>query len=176
MKSYKQLKRQLNESEYMDGGALGQWPVPDSVRSAYSDFGVHRIEYDHELQRIQAFLHGFTKREYLDPRAALSLMRLKLKLAGLDFDLNSKTKIGVGYPIYLTLKRWGGTFGVTPHNDGSKGFVVTDGISDILGGDHLALAIVINEAESGLYKMDCKIVRYKDSPEQGVIQKGRSLE
>ena len=66
MKKYKQLKRQLNESEYMDGGALGQWPTKDSVRSASDDFGIHRIEHGSQLQRLQAFLNAFTGREYLD--------------------------------------------------------------------------------------------------------------
>ena len=93
MKKFKQLKQQLNEDAYMDGGALGQWPTPNSTRSAFSDFGVHRVEHQEQLKRIQAFLNAFTSREYLEPRAALSLMRVKLNLAGFDFDFNRKTEI-----------------------------------------------------------------------------------
>lgn len=166
MKNYKQLKRQLMESEYVDGGALGQWPAPDSVRSAVSDFGIHRIEHSQEVQRIRAFLHAFTSREYIDPRAALSLMRVKLNLAGIDFDFNKKTEVPVGVPMHFHLKQWGGTFGVTPttpHNE----FETTDGISDKLGGDHLCLVLTITEAPSGLYKMNAEVVRYKNDPKQG---------
>ena len=39
MKKYKELKQQLNEGEYMDGGVLGGFPVKNSTRSAYSDEG-----------------------------------------------------------------------------------------------------------------------------------------
>lgn len=167
MKSYKQLKRQLNESEYVDGGALGQWPTPNSTRSAADDFGIHRIEHNEQIQKIQAFLQAFTSREYLDPRAALSLMRVKLNLAGIDFNFNKKTEVLVNKPIYFKLNRFGGTFGVTPDHDLSKGFKVTDGIEDILGGDHLVLVVNITEQETGLYKLNAKIQRYSTSPEQG---------
>jgi hypothetical protein len=178
MKSYKQLKKQLiQESEYVDGGALGQWPTPDSTRSAADDVGIHRIELDSQVQKLQAFLHAFTSREYLDPRAALSLMRVKLNLAGLDFDFNKKTEISVGKPLFFKLNRFGGTFGTTPDHDLLKnGFKVTDGVEDILGGQHLALSIVISEAESGLYKMEAKIVRYSDKPEQGDVEVAKEIE
>ena len=175
MKSYKQLKKQLMESEYVDGGALGGWPAPDSTRSASDDFGIHRVEYNHQVQKLQAFLHAFTSREYLDPRAAISLMRVKLNLAGIDFDFNKKTHVPVGAPMNFHLKRWGGTFGVTPDNDGRHGFVVTDGMSDILDGDHLSLVVTIREAESGLYKMDAKIVRYSSNPAQGEVERATEI-
>lgn len=175
MKNYKQLKQQLMEGEYVDGGALGQWPTPDSVRSAADDFGIHRIEHSQEVQKLQAFLKAFTGREYIDPRAALSLMRVKLNLAGVDFDFNSKTHVSVGQPMHFHLKQWGGTFGVTPENDGRNGFEVTDGISQKLGGDHLCLVVTLREAESGLYKMDAQIVRYKNNPEQGAPENVTSL-
>lgn len=163
------------ESEYVEGGALGQWPTPDSTRSASDDVGIHQIQKNSQVQKLQAFLHAFTGREYLDPRAALSLMRVKLNLAGLDFDFTNKTNLDVNKPQYFVIKRFGGTFGTTPDHDLSKGFKVTDGVEDILGGDHLALAINIIEAESGLYKMNVKIVRYKDNPEQGETEKATTL-
>jgi len=163
MKSYKQLKTQLNESEYTEGGALGQWPVKNSVRSASDDFGIHRIEHNSQLQRLQAFLNAFTGREYLDPRAALSLMRLKLNLAGIDFDFNNKTTVNSNTTTNFRIKRFGGTFGTTPDHDLSKGFKVTDGIEDIMNGDHLDLAVTVSETESGLYKLDVKLVRQQNS-------------
>jgi hypothetical protein len=144
----------------MDGGALGQWPTPNSTRSAFSDFGVHRVEHQEQLKRIQAFLNAFTSREYLEPRAALSLMRVKLNLAGFDFDFNRKTEILTQTPIAFKLKRFGGTFGkslTTPHDK----FDTTDGFEGILDGDHLILSVVIEEAPSGLYKLNAQIIREK---------------
>lgn len=176
MKSYKQLKRQLNESEYVDGGALGQWPAPDSTRSASDDFGIHRIDHNEQIQRLQAFLHAFTGREYLDPRAALSLMRVKLNLAGIDFDFNKNTQVSFNAPTHFKLKRFGGTFGVTPDHDLSKGFKVTDGMEEILNGDHLDLVISVTESESGLYKMDAKIVRVSGGSQQGDSVKPQETE
>ena len=59
MKKFKQLKQQLFESELEDGGALGQWPT-NGPGSAHSDYGVHRIEREEQIQRLQAFLNTFT--------------------------------------------------------------------------------------------------------------------
>jgi len=173
MKKFKQLKQQLNEDAYMDGGALGQWPTPNSTRSAFSDFGVHRVEHQEQLKRIQAFLNAFTSREYLEPRAALSLMRVKLNLAGIDFDFDKKTAIQTQTPIAFNLKRFGGTFGKTlntPHNE----FDRTDGFEGILDGDHLVLSIIIEEAPSGLYKLNAQIIR--KSPEEKAGNKSFKLD
>lgn len=163
MKKFKQLKQQLFESENMDGGALGQWPG-DGANSAHSDYGVHRVESEEQIQRLQAFLNTFTKKEILDPRAALSLLRVKLNLAGLDFDFTNKTEVTAERPMVLQLKRFGGTFGktpTTPHNE----FTVTDGVEDVLGGDHLVLNVSIKEnPESGLYKMSIVIEQVAGNP------------
>jgi hypothetical protein len=167
MKKFKQLKQQLFEGgENMDGGALGQWPTngPDS---AMSDYGVHRIESEEQIQRLQAFLNSYTKKEFLDPRAALSLLRVKLNLAGLDFDFNNKTEVTAERTMVLHLKRFGGTFGTTPITDLTKEpFKVTDGVEDVLGGDHLVLNVDIKEnPESGLFKMGIIIQQVPGNPE-----------
>lgn len=167
MKKFKQLKQQLTEDAYMDGGALGQWPVPNSTRSAFSDFGVHRVEHDDQLKRLQAFINAFTGREYLEPRAALSLLRVKLNLAGFDFDFNSKNLIQTNTPMLFKLKRFGGTFGKTPTTPHDE-FTTTDGFEDILNGAHLGLNTVVEEVSSGLYKLNINIIKYNKSPEQQI--------
>ena len=66
--------------------------------------------------------------------------------------------------MVLQLKRFGGTFGktpTTPHNE----FTVTDGVEDVLGGDHLVLNVDIKEnPESGLYKMSIVIEQVAGNP------------
>jgi hypothetical protein len=169
MKKFKQLKTELFESENMDGGALGQWPT-NGPQSAHSDYGVHRIESEEQIQRLQAFLNTFTAREYLDVRAALSLLRVKLNFAGLDFDFNNKTEITAERPMAFQLKRFGGTFGktpTTPHNE----FTVTDGIEDVLGGDHLVLMVDAKESDSGMYKMKITITQQPGTPENAKTPK-----
>jgi len=154
MKKYKQLKKQLNESELQDGGALGGFPT-QRTGSAHSDYGVHRLDSTEQVQRLQAFLSAFTGREYLEPRSAISLLRVKLNLAGLDFDFNNKTNLEVGSVNIMPLKRFGGTFGVTPTTPPNQ-FEVTDGFKELLG-HGLNLVISINTSESGLYKLDANI-------------------
>jgi hypothetical protein len=173
MKKFKELKQRLFESENTEGGALGGFPVQQSVRSAQSDYGVHRIEAEQQLQRIQAFLTAFTGREYLDPRSALSLMRVKLNLTGLDFDFNNKTDLPVGQPINFQLKRFGGTWGTTPTHDLANGFKETDGVEDTLGGDHLGIVVMIAPADSGLYQINAQIQRYSDGQD---MQSGDEVE
>lgn len=175
MKKFKQLKQQLTEDAYMDGGALGGFPAQQSTRSAFSDFGVHRVEHDDQLKRLQAFVNAFTSREYLEPRAALSLLRVKLNLAGFDFDFNKNTIVQTNVPTIFKLKRFGGTFGktlTTPHNE----FETTDGFEDILDGKHLALHTVLHEAPSGLYKLEIQIIKYSSTPEQEIEDKSIKLD
>lgn len=165
MKKYKELKQQLFEGELEDGGALGQWPT-NAPNSAHSDYGVHRIENEEQTNRLQAFLNTFANKEYLDPRAALSLLRVKLNFAGLDFDFNNKTEIKPNDQMVFQLKRFGGTFGTTPTHDLTKqGFKVTDGVEDVLGGNHLNLVVSMMESPSGLYKLTLKIVQSEGTPE-----------
>lgn len=165
MKKYKELRKQLFESEVMDGGALGQWPT-NAPNSAHSDYGVHRIENEEQTNRLQAFLNTFANKEYLDPRAALSLLRVKLNFAGMDFDFNNKTEITPNNDMVFQLKRFGGTFGTTPTHDLMKqGFKVTDGIEDVLDGNHLNLVVSMMESPSGLYKLSLKIIQSEGNPE-----------
>jgi hypothetical protein len=154
MKRYKELRKQLNESELQDGGALGGYPSDRGARSAFSDYGIYRVENEEQLKRIKAFINAFTSREYLEPRAALSLLRVKLNLAGLDFQFDAKTDLKVNTPMTLKLTRFGGTFGTSPTHDLSKGFEVTDGFS----GSGLSLIVNIIDSESGLYVLDIKVV------------------
>ena len=155
MKKYKELKNQLiNESELRDGGALGGFPT-QRTQSAFSDYGVHRLDSNEQVQRLQAFLAAFTGREYLEPRAAISLLRVKLNLAGLDFDFSNKTGLQVGSVNIFPLKRFGGTFGKTPTTPHDE-FETTDGFKELLG-HGLNLVVSINVAESGLYQLDANI-------------------
>lgn len=163
MKKYKQLRKQLNENELQDGGALGGFPADRGSRSAFSDYGLHRLENDEQVKRLKAFLNAFTSREYLEPRAALSLLRVKLNLAGLDFEFNSKTDLKANTPMIFKLTRFGGTFGTSPTHDLSKGFEVTDGFT----GGGLALIVKIIDSNTGLYLLDINLTSHNQSSEEG---------
>jgi len=158
MKKFKDIVA-LIESESFDGGGFGEPFQPTkTTRTAASDFGVHRVENDTQQNRINAFLSTFAGREYIEPRGALSLLRAKMNIMGLDFDFTPKTKLMPGPNVFM-LKRFGGTFGTTPEHDLTKnGFLVTDGIKEFNNGKGMDLVINVTITPNSLYKFDFSIV------------------
>ena len=155
MKTYKKLQENIGivlESEVVTGGA---------ARSAHSDFGVHRIETDSEVGRMNAFLNAFCQREFLDPKSAVAQIRHKFNQAGLDFEWNN-TSTFTKESMNLPLSRWGGSFGTTPtHNLMKDGFYRSDNISEFNGGKGLSLKIESSQEDGGLYQINAKIVQAK---------------
>ena len=80
MKNFKQLAEQINlhEGEHTFGGGFNNINQNYAAASAYSDEGVYQIEKKSQLNRINAFLDAFSRKEYMDPRAALGLPDLIL--------------------------------------------------------------------------------------------------
>jgi len=156
MKTYKELQEKLDtisESHYVEGGA---------VRGAHSDFGVHRIENQEQIGRLNSFLNAFTQMEFLDPKTAVAQLRHKLNLSGLDFEWNNKSSINTEETMKLPLERWGGSFGTTPtHNLMKDGFYRGDNISEFNNGMGLALSLDVYQEDDGLYQMDAKIIPNK---------------
>jgi hypothetical protein len=154
MKTYNELLQKINESEYGFGGGFGNGDPSDSYgRSAHSDAGIYRTESPAQLKRLNAFVNAFTQKEFLDPRAALGMLRAKLNIAGLDFKIDMAENLEDGSTSYR-LYKFGGTFGkspTTPHNE----FEVTDGFEE---GKSYALNINMIDVPNGLYKVDAKIV------------------
>ena len=143
MKNFKELAENigLHESgEHTFGGGV-QFPsdTPREI-SAISDEGAYYIERKSQLNRINAFLDAFSRKNYIDPRAAMAMLRAKLNIAGLDFDFNIKSNFNNEGVTRFPVTRFGGTFGKsldTPFDE----FEVTDGISDANGGNGFTLAI-----------------------------------
>jgi hypothetical protein len=141
MKKYKELKSLLIEAE--------DTPFGGDARSAFSDYGIHRIDDPEQLSRLNAFLHAVGERELLDPKAALFQIKNKLNMAGYDFKCDPQNVSYDGAQDY-PLTRHGGTFGKnldTPFDE----FETTDGISD--GEGSYSLRVNTEKLPSGLYKM-----------------------
>ena len=175
MKNFKELTKSLNlhEMEYTEGGALGgSLSAPGGGNSIHSDEGVHRIELNSQKKRIGAFLTAFGRKEYLDPKAALGILRSKLNIIGLDFDFNStksecEMAIETGEPMVYQLTRFGGVFGTAPDHDLLKnGFINSDGISDARNGVGLNIVINLSETPNGLYKIETSLEDRVDETEQ----------
>ena len=130
MKRFKELRNQINElsEEYSEGGGFGYDPTLTSKGRDAQD-KVRPVDYNKEddLERINAFISAFTSRSYLDPKSALYVLRAKMNLANVDFDLNKSTELETNKEYEFPLKRFGGSFGTSPTHDLSTGFEVTNG-------------------------------------------------
>lgn len=152
MKNYKELQEKIqtiSESQETVGGA---------ARGAHSDFGVHRIDAPSELFRLNAFLNAFTQREFLEPKSAISQIRHKLNLAGLDFDWDNSSTIDVDETLHLPISRWGGSFGTIPTHDLKKGFYTSDNIKEYNNGQGIDLKVDVVQDDDGLYELSAKLV------------------
>ena len=160
MKKFKQLADQINlhEGEHTFGGGFNNINQNYAAASAYSDEGVYQIEKKSQLNRINAFLDAFSRKEYMDPRAALGMLRAKLNIAGLDFVFDKSSEFNDDDPegqYRFQIKRFGGAFGTTPDHDVNKGFQDTDGIEDPNGEFHLC--INVSKSANGAYHLETKI-------------------
>tara|TARA_R110002012_G_scaffold82497_1_gene208437 strand:+ start:808 stop:1350 length:543 start_codon:yes stop_codon:yes gene_type:complete len=159
MKNFKELAEKigLHESgEHTFGGGV-QFPsdTPREI-SAISDEGAHYIERKSQLNRINAFLDAFSRKEYIDPRAAMAMLRAKLNIAGLDFDFNVKSNFNDEGVNRFPVTRFGGTFGKSPNTPFDE-FEVTDGISDANDGKGFTLAINVTPTANGVSKIEAKL-------------------
>lgn len=130
MKRFKELRTQMFElaEEYSEGGGFGYDPTLTSKGRDALD-KVRPVDYNKEddLERINAFISAFTSRSYLDPKSALYVLRAKMNLANVDFDLTRATELETNKEYDFPLKRFGGTFGTSPTHNLSQGFEETNG-------------------------------------------------
>tara|TARA_R100000005_G_C4905517_1_gene145624 strand:- start:178 stop:678 length:501 start_codon:yes stop_codon:yes gene_type:complete len=156
MKKFKELSSFLTENEY--------WDSTEPLRNRTSDYGVYRIEDKHQLGRINSFIEEFMSREFIDPKHAMSQLRHKLNLAGLDFEMDAN-KIGYNRTPDIDegtrdykIERFGGEFGTKPDHDLSTGFYKSDGVSPFNDGVGMVLRTTYTVNESGMFKISAMIV------------------
>jgi len=149
MKKFKELVEILQnvilEREDTPSGGFG--------RSAFSHFGVHRVEDDDQVNRLNAFLDTFSAKETLDPRSTLYKIRHRLNTAGLDFNFNATDQLNLEGMNQFSVTRGGGTFGKSPDTPFDE-FETTDGLPD---GVSLTLNVIIETMPSGLYAMKVRL-------------------
>ena len=157
MKSYKDLKQKIFESgEHTFGGGFGDTFVKthgDSVAKDYGS-GIFDLCQDDNMNRVNAFLHAYFRREFVDYGTQLGPLKTKLNLVGLDFDYNKNTKLREGVNRF-ELNRFGGTFGKnidTPFEE----FERTNGFAD---GTEYFLEMNVVPGMNGLYRINAKLVR-----------------
>jgi hypothetical protein len=159
MKKFKELAEAIGlfEDEHTFGGGV-QFPsgTPREI-SATSDEGSYYIQRKSQLKRINAFLDAFSRKEYVDPRQAIAMLRAKMNITGLDFEFNKNTNFDDEGQNVFPVTRFGGTFGKsldTPHDE----FETTDGLSDYNDGKGFSLVISSAPSANGVTKFNAKLV------------------
>jgi len=156
MKTFKDLKNRLSEA----GGDVGGWGSTN--RSAMSDFGAHRMEFEDQVFRVNVFLENYFGRPIIDSVGVFSQLRAKLSIIGLDFEFDP-TAVRTEGPFEFPMTRYGGSFGTTPDHDLSKGFYKDDGVPGL----SLNLAGEIVKEDTG-YVIAAKLVQVPDRTPQEV--------
>ena len=154
MKTYKELQENIDTIAESGGGEVVNG---GASRSARDDFGIHRVENEEQVGRLNAFLNSFTDKEFLSPKTAMVQIRHKLNTTGLDFEWNNTSSI-TNETLNLPISRWGGSFGTTPTHDLSTGFYRGDNIKEFNNGVGLSLRVSAEQEDAGLYLLDVKIV------------------
>ena len=170
MKKFKELADQIGlyeSGEHTFGGGFNNINQQAHSISALSNDGIYNIQKKSQLNRINAFLDAFSRKEYMNPMGALGILRSKLNIAGLDFEFNKETCLNEEGETRFKITRFGGTFGKsldTPFDE----FETTDGISDYNDGRGFELVVNISTTANGAYKIDTQIV--DEGPEVVAIE------
>lgn len=166
MKKFKQLMSKLSES-YAVGGSVFNGFSEYPNRTAFNDFGIHRIGEGGSISRINAFIHKFLAGEYMQEEAAAALVELKSRLnhAGLDFKFNLKTQLNPGQNVF-PVKMYGDVFGTTPTTDLKTGFNRGEDLPKLA----LVVDVEYNEATC-MYTMNAKLSKMASEPMQEAMVK-----
>lgn len=162
MKKFKELRSQISEvdlaEEHSEGGGFGYDPVLKSHgRSAKDNIEPTYLDDPYDMHKLNAFITAFTSKSYVDPKSALFLLRAKMNLANVDFDISRATELQAGTEYSFPIKRFGGTFGTSPSHDLKNGFETTNGFE----GRNFVLKVRIDApsggGKSGLFMINAHI-------------------
>jgi hypothetical protein len=150
-----------NAAEHTFGGGLYIGDPQGGVgQSPLTNKGTHNLQMPRHVDAINAMLHTFSCRDYIDPDSILGVVRQKLNLFGLDFA-TPKTILSDGLSMF-ELVQYGspqlGVYGQNPYDDVNKtGFKQGDGIKEKLG-HSLSLSVNIEKQPNHLRKVSLVIV------------------
>ena len=158
---------EMGGGEHTEGGSLQGGDPRNSAKTALSDFGTHRLGNDAMLDRVNAFLHAYSGKEFLDPDGALAVIKNKLNIIGLDFK---PVKMDVGSNV-IKLYQYGapglGVFGVAKD---LKTDLTKEPFSKTAGLDpdfNMDLVINVEKTPSHLIRFDMKVVRNGEETDCG---------
>ena len=162
---FKQLLSKINvlvenAPEHTFGGGLYIGDPQGAMKtSALTDKGTFNLKLPRSIDAINALLHTFSNKDYIDPDGLTGVVKQKLNHFGLDFSCSGK--VGDGENVY-ELVQYGspqlGVYGQNPYDDVNKmGFKQGDGIKEKLG-HSLNLIVNVQKMPNGLRKVGMMIV------------------
>ena len=148
MKTFKQM---LKEGYKQDKYGAGQVGTATSNSPEDSNLGAHNVENAEILKRVNAFVGSIAEQEYLNPKAAIEALAMKLKTIGLEISPVEMT--GDNGKVTAEVKQFGGRFG--KDLDGAD--LNDDGISHRKEGG-LKLEVSYETLKNGTSKVFAKLV------------------
>ena len=148
MKTFKQM---LKEGHMQAKYGAGQVGTATSNSPEDSNLGAHNVENAEVLKRVNAFVGSIAEQEYLNPKAAVEALAMKLKTIGLDISPVEMT--GDNGKVTAEVTQFGGRFG--KDLDGAD--LNDDGISHRKEGG-LKLEVSYETLQNGSSKVYAKLV------------------
>jgi len=148
MKTFKQM---LKEGHMQAKYGAGQVGTATSNSPEDSNLGAHNVENAEVLKRVNAFVGSIAEQEYLNPKAAVEALAMKLKTIGLDISPVEMT--GDNGKVTAEVTQFGGRFG--KDLDGAD--LNDDGISHRKEGG-LKLEVSYETLKNGTSKVFAKLV------------------
>ncbi len=148
MKTFKQM---LKEGHMQAKYGAGQVGTATSNSPEDSNLGAHNVENAEVLKRVNAFVGSIAEQEYLNPKAAIEALAMKLKTIGLEISPVEMT--GDNGKVTAEVTQFGGRFG--KDLDGAD--LNDDGISHRKEGG-LKLEVSYETLKNGTSKVFAKLV------------------
>ena len=148
MKTFKQM---LKEGHMQAKYGAGQVGTATSNSPEDSNIGAHNVENAEILKRVNAFVGSIAEQEYLNPKAAIEALAMKLKTIGLEISPIEMT--GDNGKVTAEVTQFGGRFG--KDLDGAD--LNDDGISHRKEGG-LKLEVSYETLKNGTSKVFAKLV------------------
>jgi hypothetical protein len=160
MKSFKELRKTINESSYPSAfdavGTRGRVGPQDSDNSL--EFGRNLADLSRQsIARINTYLGALGAKPYINPMEALKQAQGRLQMVGLDFHIPKdfcttveESETTNTFP----LTRFGGTL----RSDGTTyGYEMDDGITPVLG-HGLMMQVETQRLTNGLIQVQAMVV------------------
>ena len=126
------------------------------------DTAAFAVEEPDVLEKLNAYCHEISHRQYINPYYALNTLWRKLSIIGLNFNLKAVMLVGNAGQMSVPLTRFGGRYGYLPHpeHEHEDGLIRSDDGFNFPGGLNIVFSWV---KTAGVYSLDAHIEHGSDT-------------